>query len=107
MSKDIKQAVNRRLKLAQTTNNLTHLSLPYDQPTKINIKGIYKTKGVMPIYTFNFSCILASFQNTPDVWTLPKSDNLLIWRQAGGKPLELSFALTIQQHEPVLKWLEW
>lgn len=39
MSKDIKQAVNRRLKLAQTTNNLTHLSLPYDQPTKINIKG--------------------------------------------------------------------
>lgn len=35
MSKNIKQAVNRRLKLAQTTNNLTYLSLPYDQPTKI------------------------------------------------------------------------
>lgn len=28
MSKDIKQAVNSRLKLAQTTNNLTYLSLP-------------------------------------------------------------------------------
>lgn len=49
ISKDIKQAENRRLKLAQTTNNLTYLSLPYDQPKKSNTKGIYKTKGVVPI----------------------------------------------------------
>lgn len=49
LSKDIKQAENRRLKLAQTTNNLTYLSLPYDQPKKSNTKGIYKAKGVVPI----------------------------------------------------------
>lgn len=49
ISKDIKQAENRRLKLAQTTNNLTYLSLPYDQPKKSNTKDVYKTKGVVPI----------------------------------------------------------
>lgn len=33
--KGYKASCEQRLKLAQTTNNLTYLSLPCDQPTKI------------------------------------------------------------------------